>query len=389
MSKPASPAASQRAASPKRSFYSLIVLLVMGLVAWQSWRWWSWASAPSQPGGSADATVQLEVVSGTSAGQIGRQLAAAGLVRSTAAWDLWLKWISLQQKLGRDTGDFQAGVYELSPSQSLPSLAQSIRQGNVIQARFTIPEGWNIRQMAAYFESQGYFTAQEFIAAAQQIPRDRFIWLPPDIPHLEGFLYPDTYQLDYSLMTPESVIDTLLSQFEQQALPLYQAASTNWSLKDWVTFSSIVEKEAVVPDERTLIAGVLSHRLRIGKKLEVDPTVEYGLGISQTPDQPLTFAEVGTPSPYNSYLNPGLPPTPIASPGIASLVAALTPEDTDYLFYVARYDGTHVFSRTFEEHLAAQEQIHDARDAEKAAPDTSTTESTPRAVPATVPNVES
>lgn len=367
-SQPKSTANSPRAASsaaPKRPLYGLIVLLVMGLAAWQSWRWWSWASAPSQPEAPAQATVQLEVASGTSARQIGQQLTAAGLLRSTAAWDLWVKWLALQRKLGRETGDFQAGVYELSPSQSLPSLAQSIREGDVIQARFTVPEGWNIRQMAAYFESQGFFTAQEFIAAAQQIPRDRFVWLPADIPHLEGFLYPDTYQLDYSLMTPGSIVDAMLTQFEQQALPIYQAANTDWSLKDWVAFSSIVEKEAVVPDERNLIAGVLSHRLRIGKKLEVDPTVEYGLGITQTPDQPLTYAEVETPSPYNSYLNPGLPPTPIASPGVASLKAALTPEETDYLFYVARYDGTHVFSRTFEEHLAAQDQIHDARDAQK------------------------
>ncbi|NJN30349.1 MAG: endolytic transglycosylase MltG [Synechococcales cyanobacterium RM1_1_8] len=353
----------------KRSLYGLLLLAVMGLTGWQSWRWWSWASAPVQAQTDSPSEVQLEIAPGTSAGQIGQQLQAAGLLRSSAAWDLWLKWHSLRQKLGltlgQEQGEFQAGVYQLSPTQSLVELDRSIREGDVIQARFTIPEGWNIRQMAAYFEAQGFFTAQDFIDASQRIPRDRFVWLPPNLPHLEGYLYPDTYQVDHSQLTPDAVIATMLSQFEQQALPTYQKANTSWSLKDWVTFSSIVEKEAVVPDERKLIAGVLSHRLRIGKNLEVDPTVEYGLGITQTPDQPLTFAEVGTPSPYNSYLNPGLPPTPIASPGLRSLEAALDPEDTDFLFYVARYDGTHVFSRTFEDHLAAQDQIHDARDAAK------------------------
>jgi UPF0755 protein len=353
--------------SAQRSLYGLLLLVVMALAGWQSWRWWSWASAPVQGDSASPSPVQLAIEPGTSAGQIGSQLKAAGLLRSVPAWDLWVKWLSLRQTLGQDNGDFQAGVYELSPTMGLTELANSIREGKVIQARFTIPEGWNIRQMAAYFESQGFFTAQEFVDASQRIPRDRFVWLPPDIPHLEGYLYPDTYLVDYSQLTPDAVIDAMLTQFEQQALPIYQAAKTQWSLKDWVTFSSIVEKEAVVPDERRLIAGVLSHRLRIGKNLEVDPTVEYGLGITQTPDQPLTFAEVETPSPYNSYMNPGLPPTPIASPGAGVLKAALEPEETDFLFYVARYDGTHVFSRTFEDHLSAQDSIHDARDAQKEA----------------------
>jgi UPF0755 protein len=102
-------------------------------------------------------------------------------------------------------------------------------------------------------------------------------------------------------------------------------------------------------------------------KLETDPTVEYGLSIRQTADQPLTYAQVRTPSPYNTYLNPGLPPTPIASPGIASLKAALYPENTDYLFFVARYDGTHFFSKTAEAHEAAKVAIRKQREAQQKA----------------------
>lgn len=356
-----------RRRSPKRSLYLLALAGVAGVAAWQGWSWWSWANAPVKANADDNATVQLEIESGTSAYQIGRQLEESDLIRSSKAWDLWVKGQSLQQKLGRNPGEFQAGIYELSPTTSMTGLAQQIRQGNVIQAQFTVPEGWNMRQMAAYFETQGFFSAEEFLSAAQNTTqvRNRFTWLPPNLPHLEGYLFPDTYQLDYNQVNAQSVVETMLNQFEVQALPIYQAADTEMNLGEWVNFSSIVEKEAVIPSERTLIAGVLAHRLRIGKKLEVDPTVEYGLGITQTPDRTLTFAEVATPSPYNSYLNPGLPPTPIASPGVASLAAALEPEDTDYLFYVARYDGTHVFSRTFNEHLAAQDQIHDARDAKK------------------------
>jgi UPF0755 protein len=121
--------------------------------------------------------------------------------------------------------------------------------------------------------------------------------------------------------------------------------------------ASIVEREAAVPEERALIAGVFLNRLKKGMPLGADPTVEYALNIQQTPDRRLTLAEVRTPSPYNTYLTPGLPPGPIASPGLASLKAVLEPEETDYLYFVARYDGTHVFSKTLAEHEAAQRQI--------------------------------
>lgn len=351
--------------------YWTLVPLAMLLSLWQGWSWWSWASSPVKPNANLEESkIQLAIEQGTSAKEIGQSLAAAGLIRSTHAWDLWSRWLGVQQRFGQPAAEFQAGTYELSPAESLPTIATAIQQGRVVQSRFTIPEGWTIQQMGQYFQAQGFFSAQSFVAASQKIPYDQFPWLPPNLPHLEGFLFPDTYTIPQGTVTPESVIASMLSQFERQALPLYQqaqAAGNTQSLKDWVTLSSIVEKEAVVPDERTLIAGVLSHRLRIGMNLEVDPTVEYGLGIQQTPDRPLTYAQVDTPSPYNTYLNPGLPPTAVSSPGFASLKAVLNPQPTEYLFYVARYDGTHVFSRTFAEHLAAQDKIHDARESRAAA----------------------
>ena len=159
-------------------------------------------------------------------------------------------------------------------------------------------------------------------------------------------------------ITAPAVVDVMLDRFETVALPIYQETpEPNLSLLEWVTLASIVEKESVVPDERNLIAGVFTNRLVRGMPLGADPTVEYGLGIRQTKDQPLTWTQVETPSPYNTYLNPGLPPTPIASPGQASLAATLSPEATDYLYFVARYDGTHVFSRTLAEHEAARDEI--------------------------------
>jgi UPF0755 protein len=259
----------------------------------------------------------------------------------------------------------QAGQFRLAPNESLESIAHKIWTGEVVQTQFTIPEGWSLRQMGEYFQQQGYFRADAFMSSARKIPRQKYTWLPEKITSLEGFLYPDTYSLPAGQVTPEQVIDVMLKQFANMALPAYQQhpESTNkLSLLDWVTLSSIVEQETVVEAERGLIAGVFWNRLRQKIPLGADPTVEYGLGIQQTPDQPLTYAQVRTPNPYNTYINVGLPPGPICSPAIASLKATLTPATTDYLYFVARYDGTHVFSRTLAEHEKAQTQIHDQRE---------------------------
>jgi UPF0755 protein len=224
---------------------------------------------------------------------------------------------------------------------------------------FTIPEGWSIQQMAEYFEQQGFFSAEEFIAASRQIPYQDYPWLPQNLPLLEGFLFPDTYQVEATEVTPRAVVRQMLNRFQEQALPIYQQAQSqkNLSLNQWVTLASIVEKEAVVHEERNRISGVFHNRLQQGIQLGSDPTVEYALGIRQTVEQPLTFKQVETPSPYNTYINVGLPPTAIASPGLASLKATLTPEKTDYLYFMARYDGTHIFSRTEAEHQAAIAEV--------------------------------
>ncbi len=343
----------------KWSFYLLLFPLTLGICAWQGWAWWSWVQSPPSPDRSSNSevkkTIQIQIPAGTGAQQIGQSLESQGLIRSSHAWKLWTYWLKLQNR----EGGYKAGTYKLSPTQPLASIANKIWQGEVMQLSFTIPEGWSLTQMATHFESLGYFKAQDFLTAVTQIPRDKYPWLPNGIPHLEGYLYPDTYQLPNDRVSPQQIIEQMLNRFEQVALPIYQQGQkqTKLSLAQWVTLASIVEKEAVIPEERPRISGVFTARLRKGMRLETDPTVEYGLGIRQTMNQPLTYAQVKTASPYNTYLNPGLPPTPIASPGIASLKAALYPENTDYLFFVARYDGTHFFSKTLAAHEAARDAI--------------------------------
>jgi UPF0755 protein len=337
------------------SFLGLLVPLATGVAAWQGWAWWSWANQPvSENVTKAEPqTVQIQIPAGTPGQQIGQDLESAGLIRSALAWKLWSRWQTWQNP----DGEFQAGTYALSPTDSMTAIAAVIRSGQVVQTSFTIPEGWNRRQMATYFEESGFFSSEAFLTATEQISKDKYPWLPDGLPHVEGFLFPDTYQLPAEEVTPEAVVESMLNRFETVALPLYQQATTTLSLLEWATLASIVEKESVVADERGLIAGVFTNRLNQDIPLGADPTVEYGLGISQTKEQPLTWEQVGTPSPYNTYINPGLPPTPIASPGKSSLEAALNPTSTDYLFFVARYDGTHVFSRTLAEHEAARDAI--------------------------------
>ncbi len=345
----------------KGFFYLLILPMIWGFFGWQGWMWWSWASAAPQGQKQVNASVEsgnsvkILIPPGTSSQQIGEDLKAAGLIRSDLAWRLWARWLIFQDP----QGDFKAGTYSLAPSQSLSEVAAKIWKGEVMTLSFTIPEGWSIQQMAEYFEQKGFFSAEEFIAASRQIPVQDYPWLPQNLPLLEGFLFPDTYQVEAAEVTPKAVIRQMLNRFQEQALPIYQQAQSqqNLSINQWVTLASIVEKEAVVSEERNRISGVFHNRLQKGIQLASDPTVEYALGIRQTVDQPLTFKQVETPSPYNTYINVGLPPTAIASPGLASLKATLTPEKTDYLYFMARYDGTHIFSRTEAEHQAAIAEV--------------------------------
>ncbi|NEP04824.1 MAG: endolytic transglycosylase MltG [Okeania sp. SIO2G4] len=347
--------------SNRALFYLAILPVSCGIFAWQGWAWWSWVSGPlvtntSSTQSPEENAVTITIPVGTYGQQIGEDLEAAGIIRSATAWNFWVKWLGIQNP----DLEFKAGTYKLSPTEPLSAIADKILEGDVVKLSYTIREGWSIQQMAEYLEAQGFFPAADFIAATRNIPYDKFPWLPSNIPHLEGYLFPDTYKIEAQKNTPEAIINQMLGQFEKIALPVYQKNlnnAENLNLHEWVTLASIVEKESVVSEERGVISGVFNNRLKKGMRLAADPTVEYGLGIRQTKEKPLTYSQVETPSPYNTYLNIGLPPTAIASPGLASLEATLNPDDTEYLYFMARYDGTHIFSRTAAEHEAAIAEV--------------------------------
>jgi UPF0755 protein len=330
-----------------------VAALVAGL-GFNSW----WNGEISAPADADSPIVQFDIPNGSSAQSIGKKLAEQKLIKSEFAWKLWTSVFSKQ------SSGAKAGSYQLSAGKTLPEIAAKIWSGKVTEVSFTIPEGSRIRKMATYFQDKKkFFKSEEFVAATKEIPRDKFPWLPEGIKDLEGFLFPDTYSTPAEGITAKGIVHQMLKQFETHALPVYKAqgASSGFTLLQWVSLSSIVEKEAVIATERPQIAGVFINRLKKKINLASDPTVEYAFDIIQTPDRPLYFSEVKRPHPYNTYTTPGITPGPISSPGLASLKAVLNPDTTEMLFFVAKYDGSHVFSRTNAEHEKATRDIRAGR----------------------------
>ncbi len=294
------------------------------------------------------------VASGSGVATVGSALQEQGFIRSAWAFRLLAKFTGSESQI-------KAGLYALTPAMSPREILRWMVQGKAEQTRLTFPEGYSVRQMAQMLEKQGVGSAERFMDLAAEPERfeGRFPWLEdlPDGATLEGFLFPDTYEYGGAQIPEEALIALMLSRFEQVGLPAYDAVrSPRLDLFRTVTLASIVELEAQAPSERTLIAGVFYNRLRLRMPLGSDPTVEYALGWKQG-SKGLSFKDVKVDSPYNTYKNAGLPPGPIANPGLASLRATLNPEETPLLYFVARGDGTHQFTRTYADHLAAQRRI--------------------------------
>ena len=302
---------------------------------------------------SNDPTPQQFVIdAGESVAQVARNLQVAGLVRDADLFRLYVRYHDLDVKIN-------AGVFTLRPNMNVPQIAQALQRGMAEEAQITIPEGKRLEEVADLLEQQLNISADEFLRLARSTDYNYpFLKGLPADASLEGYLFPDTYRLP---MNP-SALDVLLKMLDnygQRVAPLMdQASQQGQSPYEVLTLASIVEREAVLPQERPLIASVYLNRLKIGMALQADPTTQYALGYQ--PDQQswwkkgLTIDDLryADPAGYNTYVNAALPPGPIASPGLSSIEAVLAPAQSEFLYFVANcnQDGGHQFSLTFEEH---------------------------------------
>ncbi len=306
--------------------------------------------------GTDDTPIRFTVEPGDTPRTIARRLAADGLIIDA---DLFVDYVRAND-LDRE---LEAGVYFLYRTQNIPAMAHALTDSRSSQFPFRILEGWRLEEIVDVIDQNPFFgfSGEDFLrVAGPGAPQDpdfvQFVGLPEGA-SLEGFLYPDTYQLP-ATVTPEMLRDTLIQQFiAEVGSELHaQAAAQNMTLYEAVTLASIIQREAVRPDEQPRIASVYRNRLRAGMKLDADPTVQYAIGHENGTWWPQITQDdyTTTLSPYNTYLNTGLPPGPIASPGITAIRAAINPETTPYLYFRARCDGSgyHNFAVTYEEHLA-------------------------------------
>jgi len=313
--------------------FALLAFLAGGYAVWRISRPYRGFSEP----------VFIEFPRGTSTMGMARLLQDAGVVGSR--WDFWLaRFVERGRKL-------QAGEYRFDKPASPLDIFDRIARGDIFYYELVIPEGRNMFDIAAEAEALGLFPAAEFLKAARDplYIRD----LDPRAPSLEGYLFPSTYRLSRHT-TPARLCRLMTSKFREVWVGLHTPAD----LHDTVTLASLVEREGKLPAERPVIAGVFANRLKIGMKLDCDPTTVYAALLEDRYRGTIHKSDLASDQAYNTYRHKGLPPGPIANPGLASLKAALDPADTDALFFVARADGSggHEFSHTIAAHRAATDR---------------------------------
>jgi len=284
----------------------------------------------------------VEIPAGAGSRTIGDRLVEAGIVRDATSFRVGL-YVSGK---GRH---LQAGEYRFDRAMTPMEVIDKLARGDVYVINITFPEGLTMAEMGKIYETHELGPASAFVMAARDPSAIKA--LDPAARDLEGYLFPETYLLSRRSDAPQ-LVRLMTERFEHVFTPdLRQAAAARGlTVRQAVTLASIVEKEASRPEERPIVAAVYENRLRIGMALQCDPTVIYALDRAGKYTGNLRRDDLAFDSPYNTYRYPGLPPGPIASPGRASLEAAVHPAQVDFLYFVSRNDGSHEFARTLEEH---------------------------------------
>lgn len=293
--------------------------------------------------------VKIEIPENATSADISTILAKNDIIGNAFLFKLYLR-------ASKQGSAFKAGSYVFDGSYNMPDITTTLTKGGIAGTTVTVPEGYTLEQIAAILAEKGIVTKEDFLKAAKEDDFN-YSYLPEkgDTLRLQGFLYPETYQF-FPNTPADEVIDTMLKEFDSKFNDEWMAQLTkrNLSMEELIIMASIVEREAVVETDRPIIAGIFYNRLATGMKLQSCATVQYALGETKPV---LSTEDTAIDSPFNTYMINGLPPYPICSPGMASLKAALFPEETNYLFFVAKHDGSHVFSKTYDEHLQAKAAI--------------------------------
>ncbi|MFY9390212.1 MAG: endolytic transglycosylase MltG, partial [Limnochordia bacterium] len=288
------------------------------------------AHQPASRRDSLDRIVEIPL--GTPAGRISRMLEEQGLIRSAFIFDIMLKITNRDSQL-------KAGEYLLNPAMNTMEVIQKLNEGTIVTHRIMIPEGYELKQIAAVLAREGLVDPERFLMLAQNaelVFGEQFpVELP--IPSLEGYLFPDTYHFAKE-QSEEAIIRQMVSRFVDVVISKVDLSllDDKYTLHEVITLASIVEKEVIYDFERPLVAAVYHNRLNIGMRLQADPTVRYVMTENRSR---VLYSDLEIDSPYNTYRYDGLPPGPIASPGLKSILAVLEPADVDYLYFVAKPDG--------------------------------------------------
>ncbi len=315
------------------------VALVIVVAAASTFYLWRGVALPYQ-GFSGEQFVVIET--GSSVASMGRQLTAAGVVRDVRSFQI-------AARIKRAETRLQAGEYRFAEPATAYQVVDRLARGDVFVRPITFPEGRTIAEMAGIFESRGFGSAADFIAAANDV--SRIADLDPAAKDLEGYLFPSTYRLPRRASAPALGglrVEGFRATLDADLLAAAQARG--FSVRDAVTMASLVEEEAQIAGERPMISSVYHNRLKIGMGLQCDATIIYAMQRAGTWNGNIRRVDLAMDSPYNTYRYRGLPPGPIANPGRASLEAAVRPADVPYLYYVSRNDGSHAFATSLDEH---------------------------------------
>jgi UPF0755 protein len=327
----------------KKGAITGILLLLVGIAGIFCWRFYQFLSLP---GPTLSHSVLVFVPKGTRLQEVAQRLFSAGMITNVRFFIWWTRITGADRRI-------KSGEYVFTTSLSPRELLDVLTTGGGLRHTVTTTEGMTFRQISALLAAQGLGAEESFLCLNRDPAFLAARGLPPQ--GVEGYLYPDTYRFSW-LDPPEEILGRMVNRFYAAFTPaMYRrAAALDLSVQQVITLASIIEKETGTPAERPLVAAVFYNRLRKGMPLQSDPTVIYGI---EHFDGNLTRQHLLAPSPYNTYLFRGLPPGPIASPGLKAILAALHPAEHDYLYFVAKGDGTHVFSSNLEAHNRAVQRF--------------------------------